>query len=213
MKAAQIPTPPPVPPPPRFALVALVDGRRFGARVREVTLAGHRFVRCVVLTPRAFTIDCAPSQLATVTWCSLEEARAASPPDVTPAELRSVDAPTTPPAPPQDLTPELIELDVTVDEPRVWLAVSRAQARAMGEMPAELASDLGAEDVEVRPDTVAFRVAASDEGRVRAGLDARGVEVVAVCARCGCTEDRRCAGGCVWASAERSLCDRCRDSL
>lgn len=212
MKPAQIPTPPPAPPPPRFAIVTLVDGRRFGARLREVTLAGHRFVRCVVLSTRSFTLDCAPSQVATVMWCSLDEARAACPAEVTPAELRVAEAPTAPP--PRDPAPELIEVDLEEeDESRVWLALSRAQSRSIGVSPAELASDLGAEDVEIRAESVVFRVAATDEGRVRAALDARGLEVAPVCARCGCSDDRRCEGGCAWASASRSLCDRCRDSL
>ncbi len=210
MSPAQVPTPPPPPPPARFAIVSLADGRRFGARVREVSLAGHRFVRCVVLSSRSFALDCAPSQIATLTWCSLDEARAASPTAVVPPELRRAESPTSPPPATRGVEVELIEFD---DDERVWLAVSRAQSRALGVSPAELATDLGGEDVEVRADTVAFRVATSEELRVRASLDARGIDLAPVCARCGCTDDRRCPGGCAWATADRALCDRCRDSL
>lgn len=29
------------------------------------------------------------------------------------------------------------------------------------------------------------------------------------CRRCGCTEDRACAGGCAWSDASHTLCTRC----
>jgi hypothetical protein len=178
-----------------------------------------------VLAAPPFTIDCAPAQIASLTWCSLDEARAASPPSVVPLELRANASTTSPPpaatpaAPPAarahtSIAPELVELiDVPVDVERVWLAVSRVQARAQGQMPAELASDLGAEDIEVRTETVVFKVPAEHEGRVRAELDARGVELVPVCARCGCSDDLRCTSGCAWADVARSLCNRCRDTI
>lgn len=208
MSPALVPTPPPPPPPARFAIVTLVDGRRFGARVREVSLAGHRFVRCVVLSSRSFALDCAPTQIATLTWCSLDEATAASPAEVIPAELRRAEPTTSPPPAVRGAEVELIEFD---DDERVWLAVARAQARALGVSPAELATDLGGEDVEVRAETVAFHVAASDDLRVRASLEARGIDVAPVCSRCGCTEDRRCPGGCAWRANDRTRCDRCED--
>jgi hypothetical protein len=225
MTARSADTPPPAGSSDRFAIVTLVDGSRFGARVRDTTVAGAAFVRCVVLATPTFTVDCAPTQIAKVTWCSLEEARAASPPSVVPIELRANDSKTSPPvappaaptrdapASPVSLAPDLIELVVLDEVVRVWLAVSRAQARAQGEMPAELASDLGAEDIEVRAENVVFKVAAEHEGRVRAELDARGVELVPVCSRCGCSDDQRCADGCAWADAARSICNRCNDSI
>jgi hypothetical protein len=48
------------------------------------------------------------------------------------------------------------------------------------------------------------------EGRVRAALDARGVELAAVCSRCGWTADG--AAGNAWADAGRSVCQKCHDS-
>lgn len=224
MTARSAETPPPAASPERFAIVTLVDGSRFGARVRDTTVAGVAFVRCVVLASPTFTVDCAPSQIARMTWCSVEEARAASPPSVVPIELRANDSKTEPPAAlaapvaarasvepvHTSVAPEFV---VLVDAERVWLAISRTQALAQGEMPAELASELGGEDVEVRAENVVFRIDAEQEGRVRAELDARGVELVAVCSHCGCTEDRRCEGGCAWADAARSICNRCNDSI
>lgn len=228
MTARSAETPLPAASQDRFAIVTLVDGSRFGARVRDTTVAGAAFVRCVVLASPTFTVDCAPSQIARMTWCSLDEARAASPPSVVPIELRSNESKTAPPAAPAapmapsamnvsvmeephtSVAPEFV---VLLDAERVWLAISRAQSRAQGEMPAELASDLGAEDVEVRTENVVFKVAAEQEGRVRAELDARGVELVPVCSRCGCSDDRRCEGGCAWADAARSICIRCNDSI
>ena len=221
MTARSAETPPPAASLERFAIVTLVDGSRFGARVRDTTVAGAAFVRCVVLASPTFTVDCAPTQIASMTWCSLEEARAASPPSVVPIELRANRSKTAPPAAPTAPKPTSVEAHTSVapefvvllDAERVWLAISRSQSRAQGEMPAELASELGAEDVEVRSENVVFRIATEQEGRVRAELDARGVELVAVCSRCGCTEDRRCEGGCAWADAARSICNRCNDSI
>ena len=56
-----------------------------------------------------------------------------------------------------------------------------------------------------------FQVAAIEEGRVRAALDARGVELAAVCSRCGWGEDG--AAGNAWADAARSLCQSCHDAV
>ncbi len=94
--------------------------------------------------------------------------------------------------------------------PRVWLAIVRASASAKGLAAGEWAGEHGADLVEVRPETVVFQVAATDEGRVRAALDARGVELAPVCSRCGWGEDG--APGNAWADAARSLCQSCHDA-
>jgi hypothetical protein len=32
-----------------------------------------------------------------------------------------------------------------------------------------------------------------------------------VCARCGCSDDDPCPGGCLWANSSATLCSRCVD--
>lgn len=92
----------------------------------------------------------------------------------------------------------------------MWLAIVRVGERE-GPRRGRVGGRTRADLVEVRPETVVFQVAATDEGRVRAALDARGVELAAVCSRCGWGEDG--AAGNAWADAARSVCQRCHDAV
>jgi hypothetical protein len=222
-------TPSPLPAAPAVMVPAIVElrgGRTFGARVRPVRWLGGEVLRCLVLGARPVVVYVPRESIAFVVWCTEAEARAAAlrhgdPLSRARTPTAGEDESSTAPPPPETETLEAELVDEgdggdgsaardVVEAPRVWLAVERSSASVKELAVGEWAVEHGADLVEVRPETVVFQVGAMVEGRVRAALDARGVELAAVCSRCGWTADG--AAGNAWADAGRSVCQKCHDA-